>query len=175
MNSILKCNHLVVFHLKSLFIFEAIPLERANKSLHFLFTEFICISSATVTQQGVVCPLTSHLTSCIAFLTIIAYIPCVTMLLDFPFAYSGTWAANIPQVYSIVLQLENYSGQNCRGDAWSPVTTQVSYLWPPTTSMSLFHGWQKECQSSSSSGDLWPAAALAAHDPHSWVSDVVSP
>lgn len=76
--------------------------------------------------------------------------------------------------YSTVFITEGYSVQHYRGGAGSPVVTQVGYLWPPATSTSLFHGWQKECQNSSSSGDLWPAAALAAHDPHSWVSDVVS-
>ena len=70
--------------------------------------------------------------------------------------------------------IENCSVQRYRGGAGSLSVTQVRYLWPPATSTSLFHGWQRECQSSSSSGDLWPAAALAAHDPHSWVSDVVS-
>lgn len=137
-----------------------------------LFLKRNCIYSATVPQQGVVCPLTPQLTSRIASLTIIAYIPCDTMLLHSLFAAG---AASIPLVYSKTWLIE-YAVQ--RGIAkvtlGSPVATQVSYLWPPATAMSLFHGWQKKCQSCSSSGDLWPAAARAAHDPHSWVSDVGS-
>lgn len=153
-----------------------------TKALLSPLTEFICISSATVTQRGAVCPLTSQLTNC---LTIIACTPFYTTLPDSAFASCGTRAANIPsvtspRVYSAVFFppflfiIEHCSLQHYRGDAGSPVVTQVGYLWPPATSMSLFHGWQKECQSSSSSGDLWPAAAHGAHDPRSWVSDVVS-
>lgn len=135
-------------------------------------------SAATVTRQGVVCPLTSQLTCCIASSTIIACIPYYSILLDFAFTSSGTLDAYITLWFQSVLQysfiIVEYSVQCYRGAAESPVVTQVDYLWPPATSMSLFHGWQKECQSSSSSGDLWPAAALSAQDPHSWVSDVVS-
>lgn len=124
-----------------------------NKGLSFLLTEFICIFSATVTQQGVFCPLTSQLTSCIACLTIIACTPYYTIL-DFAFATSGNPVAYIPRWLHPVLQygfiIEDCSLQQYRGDAGSPVVTQVGYLWPPATSTSLFHGWQKECQSSSS-------------------------
>lgn len=81
-------------------------LQHATKGLPSLLTEFICISSATVTRQGAVCPLTSQLTSCIACLTIIACIPYYTILVDFfAFASSGTPVAvtspcRVVQVYN---------------------------------------------------------------------------
>lgn len=66
------------------------------KELHFLI-EFICISSATVTQQGVVCCLTSQLAGCTASLTIIACIPYYSILFDFAFISSCTLTAYIPK------------------------------------------------------------------------------
>lgn len=168
-----KSNNLKFFN-----IYQRILKHILQQDLPFLLTEFICISAATVTRQGVVCPLTSQLTCGIACVTIIACIPYYSILLDFAFTSSGTLVAYNTQWFQSVLQyrfiIEVYSVQCYRGAAGSPVVTQVDYLWPPATSTSLFHGWQKECQSSSSLGDLWPAAALSAQDPHSWVSDVVS-
>lgn len=132
-------------------------------------TDFICICAATVTQRGVLCPLTFQLTWCIACSRIIASIPYYSVLSDFAFASSGTVVAYIVDLLHLVFQstfkVGEYSVQHCRGAAGSPVVIQVDYLWPPATSTSLFHGWQKECQSSSSSGDLWPAAALSAQNP----------
>lgn len=112
-----------------------------NKGLSFLLTEFICISSATVTQQGVVCPLTSQLTSCIACLTIIACIPYYTILLDFAFASSGTLVAYIPRWLHPVVQwgfiigdcsvwqLQRWCWVSCCYPGWLPLTPRYLYVF----------------------------------------------
>lgn len=143
---------------------------------HFLFvlTEFIWISAATVTQPRgrASSDLRPHKLyarfnhNCLH--TVIQHTSPLSARLRIYLYPSGRVShCHCTLWYSVECQRH-------RGAAGSPVVSQVGYLWPPATSTSLFHGWQKECQSSSSSGDLWPAAAFAAHGPHSWVSDVGS-
>ena len=113
-------------------------LWHATKGLPSRLTEFICISSATVTRQGAVCPLTSQLTSCIACSTIIACIPYYTILVDFfAFASSGTPVAvtspcRVVQVYNGALfraALQRWRWVSCCYPGWLPLTPRYLYVF----------------------------------------------
>lgn len=106
-----------------------------------LLTEFICISSSTVTQQGVVCSLTSRLTSWIACLTIIACMPYYSILFDFAFASWSALDAYISSPSFVRVQYgftaPNCSTQRYRGAAgvscccpgWIPLTPRYLYVF----------------------------------------------
>lgn len=116
-----------------------------TKALLSPLTEFICISSATVTQRGAVCPLTSQLTNC---LTIIACTPFYTTLPDSAFASCGTRAAKYPLsdftpslqcrlfppflFYNRVLfaaTLQRWCWISCCYPGWLPLTPRYLYAF----------------------------------------------
>lgn len=136
------------------------------------------ISVATVTQWGVVCPLTSQLPSRIDCFTIIACIPYYNT--DFAFASPSTLVGSILQWLHTVVQdvFFNRGLLSAALQRWwwrgLLLLARLATSDPPLPLRLCFTADRRSARAPPARVIYDRQLLFAAHDPHSWVSDVVS-